>query len=103
MAASAWTPVDENSQASGWTPVDEPTAPTVQQPGMLAKAGQIGTDLAKGVGEGALSTVHGTGELIRKGLNLVHSGTGDAVVPPTGQAAVDQLATPTNTAQKIGF
>jgi hypothetical protein len=64
-------------------------------PSMLSKAGAIGTDLAKGVGEGALDTVHGVGEIIRRGGNLLHAGAGDAIVPPEGQAAVNQLATPT--------
>jgi hypothetical protein len=59
-------------------------------------------DLLKGVGEGVAQTVHGTGELIRRGGNLVSNGLGDAIVPTEGQTALQQIATPTNTTQKVG-
>jgi len=60
------------------------------------------SDPIQGIGEGALETVHGVGELIRKGGNLVHNGLGDEIVPPTGQHALQQIATPDNTVQTIG-
>lgn len=106
MATSAITPppgysVESNpTQGSSLPPGYQIEAP--QSPSLLSQAGQMGSDLLQGVGEGGLSTVHGTGELIRKGLNAVHAGAGDAVVPPSGQAALNQIATPDNTTQKIG-
>lgn len=52
----------------------------------------------KGIGD----TVHGTGELIRKGGNAVHAGLGDKIVPPVGQNALEQASTDTNGAQHVG-
>lgn len=63
------------------------------QGGLTAAAQGVG-DVVQGIGEGALQTVHGTGELIRKGGNLIHAGLGDSIVPQSGQAALQQIATP---------
>jgi hypothetical protein len=66
------------------------------------QAGGAVSDLTQGIGEGALDTIHGTGELIRKGGNFIHAGLGDTVVPPVGQAALNQIATASDTTQKVG-
>ncbi len=61
--------------------------------GWKAAAQGVG-DVVEGIGEGALQTVHGTGELIRKGANLVHSGMGDKIIPASGQTSLQTIATP---------
>lgn len=81
--------------------VESASVPTAQ-PGILAKAGGVASDLLQGAGAGVFDTIHGTGEVIRKGLNAVHAGAGDAVVPPSGQAAMAPLQAANNTTQKVG-
>jgi len=71
-------------------------------PSLLSRVGQAGSDLLQGFGEGALQTVAGTGNLIRKGANAVSSGLGDKIVPPVGSASLESIATPDNTTQQVG-
>jgi hypothetical protein len=109
------TPVQPapSQDSSGMTfdsaPVNQDTHVTTPEPSTLGRlvngAVQLHNDITTGIGQGALDTVHGTGELIRRGLNAVPfvNDLGNKVVPPEGQTALDQLATPTNTAQKVGF
>jgi hypothetical protein len=105
-------PVDYDALAkqAGAVNVPQTTAPaSPAEPSTLGKiingAVQLHNDVSTGIGQGALDTVHGTGELIRKGLNAVPfvNHLGDKVIPPVGQTALDQLSTPTNTAQKVGY
>lgn len=94
------------------------TPPSKPEPSMLSKIGHAGSDLFQGLGEGVLDTVHGTGEIIRKGLNAVDTpspglsdlitghkpqGLGDRLIPPSGQAALEKIATPENTTQMVGY
>jgi hypothetical protein len=104
--------VDYDALARQAGAVDVPTpetTPPASQPSTIGKlasgALQLHKDVTTGIGQGSLDTVHGTGELIRKGLNAVPfvNNLGDKVVPPVGQAALDQMATPQNTAQKVGY
>lgn len=106
MATSPVT-IDPNDVQMHVDPSDvqpEGSAPQAAPPqsGFVNPLAQAGADLLTGAGKGVLQTVHGTGELIRKGMNLVHSGAGDAAIPPSGQQGLDQMSTPTNTAQKVG-
>jgi hypothetical protein len=59
-------------------------------------AGQAGTDITKGVGEGALNTLTGLSPLINK-IPYV----GETLAPSQGIAAAQKLSTPTNTTQKV--
>jgi hypothetical protein len=106
-------PFDELKDAPQSTPgnpfdaiaTDVPAQSQPSQPWYSRAAsavGHAGSDLLQGVGEGALETVHGTGELIRKGGNAVHAGLGDTIVPPAGQQALDKIATPDNLTQRVG-
>lgn len=107
--SKAWVPFDKVHDAihdgGQLVPLAVPK-PTVNMQtsalGHLSAPAQVGSDVLKGVGEGALQTVHGVGELIRQGGNLVHSGLGNVIVPPSGQQALQQVATPENLAQGIG-
>ena len=69
---------------------------------LLSRVGQVGSDLLQGVGEGALQTVAGTGNLIRKGANAISPGLGEKVIPSVGQASLQSIATPDNTTQQVG-
>lgn len=89
-------------QVDSGTPPAAPPTGSVGEQNFVNPMAQAGADMLTGVGQGVAGTVHGTGELIRKGLNFVHAGAGDTVVPPSGQKALDQAATPVNTAQKVG-
>ncbi len=88
--------------ASPVTATGEPSEGPRSLTGDLAAAGHFGSNVLQGVGEGALQTVHGTGELIRKGANYVRPGLGNRIIPVEGQEVLQQIATPENTAQKIG-
>lgn len=98
--------VGEDSNQSSSLPI--PQGAQVGEQSTLSKVGQFGTDLMSGIGEGALDTVHGTGEILRKvgnygSRNSAHPGEGDRVIPPVGQNALEHLATPENTVQKVGY
>lgn len=60
-------------------------------------------EFAKGLGKGALSTVSGVSNLIHGGLNLIDSDTAEKWLPSEGINAEEQMATPTNVAQRAGF
>ncbi len=72
---------------------------------VAAQAGDTASNLIQGIGEGALDTVHGTGELIRKTLNAVPGvdNLGNRVVPVEGQASLAKTATPDNGTQMVGY
>lgn len=90
-------PADSGPVTAGETP-----QPASWLSAGLRGAGETLSDLAQGVGEGALNTVHGTGELLRKGGNYIHAGLGDKIIPPVGQNSLKAIATPDNTTQAIG-
>jgi hypothetical protein len=77
-------------------------APT-QEPGFPQRMGKGLQDITEGAGAGVLNTVHGTGELIRGGGNLIHQGLGDAIVPPAGQKALREMTYTNSPMQKIGY
>ena len=99
-------PYEEPQQAAA------PAAAAAASPSIGQQAKQIVSDFTQGVGEGALQTVHGVGEGVRKfvntGSNLAGGdqigmgNLGDKIVPPEGQAALQGIATPENTTQRIG-
>jgi hypothetical protein len=76
---------------------------SVNEPGFFQRMGTGLRDITEGAGAGLLNTVHGTGELIRQGGNLVHEGLGDAVVPPVGQKALEGMTYTNSPMQKIGY
>ncbi len=90
-----------------------PAAAAGATPSIGQQAKEIVSDFSKGVGEGALSTVHGVGEAIRGATNVASNAAGggqigmgnlgDKIIRPQDQAGVEQLATPANTTQKVGF
>jgi len=102
------TLVLDHSQ-NAWVDVATRKPYTPPEPSTLGKFAngveQLHNDVTTGIGQGALDTVHGTGELIRKGLNAVPfvDHLGNKVIPPQGQAALDNLTTPQNAAQKAGY
>jgi hypothetical protein len=63
----------------------------------LSATGDVLADLAKGFGKGALQTVTSTSRL----LNAI-PGVGETLAPSAGVQAMRQVATPTDTTQKIG-
>jgi hypothetical protein len=65
--------------------------------------GKAAQDITEGAGAGVLNTVHGTGEMIRQGGNLIHQGLGDSVVPPSGQKALDAMTYTNSPMQKLGY
>lgn len=94
--ADATTP--QSPQANPANPfLDSSTAQQAPPPGMMSRAANVGTDLAKGVGEGALQTVNTVSGLINK-----IPGIGETLAPSQGVSSADAIATPTNTTQKVG-
>jgi len=102
--------IAQPTQADPFASIAQPAAASTSPPSNVVNpAAKVGMDLLKGVGEGVADTVHGTGELIRRGLNAVgnlnpngNPNQGDTLIPPSGQQSLNDLATPTNTAQKVG-
>lgn len=96
-------PAEGQEQAQPTGPRDDPRA----------QIGRFATEALKGVGEGALSTVHGVGEAVRGATNLASNAAGggrigmgdlgNKMIRPQDQEALNQIATPENTAQKVGF
>lgn len=69
-------------------------------------AGEMAADVARGVGKGAANTVIGLGSMADAWIPGVHrlsAAINGAFAPDTFQAARQEFATPTNTAQKVGF
>jgi hypothetical protein len=91
-------PLSTSGQAAPQQPFDEKIESTV---------GDVGTGFLKGLGD----TTHGVGELLRKGGNLISTGStepeqgglGNALIPKTGQEAFAQMNKPSNTAQWVGY
>jgi hypothetical protein len=75
----------------------------VNEPGFFQRMGTAARDITEGAGAGVLNTVHGTGELLRHGGNLIHEGLGDAVVPPVGQKALEGMTYTNSPMQKLGY
>lgn len=65
-------------------------------------------EIATGAGKGLLQTAGTLAEGVQSGMNALTPGLGDAAIPPEGPVAkglatMKQIATPENTAQKIGM
>jgi hypothetical protein len=78
-------------------------AAPAQEPGFFQRMGKAAQDITEGAGAGVLNTVHGTGEMIRQGGNLIHEGLGDSVVPPSGQKALEGMTYTNSPMQKLGY
>ena len=98
MSTGAFTLQDIDQPKGQFTAADmDQNSPSVPQSHWLAATGQTLTDLAKGVGEGALQDVNSVSRLINK-----IPGVGETLAPSAGINAARQIATPANTTQKVG-
>lgn len=79
-----------------------PAATEVEPPTMLQRIGSSALDMAKGVGEGALSTLSGTDEWAREHMPAFMTNSDFGFGPPADLQHVKQMATPANTTQQIG-
>lgn len=100
-ASGASTPTDVAHQPASFSGVMQ----TLGTKEGLKAVADPAIGFAKGVGD----TVHGVGELIRKvgnygSRNSAHPGEGDRIIPPSGQAALENISTdePGNYAQHTG-
>jgi hypothetical protein len=99
------TYVDDPPLPKGATYVDDssqkPTA-TSQPETTLQKIGQGATDFAKGMGEGALSTLSVADDWSRKHLPAFFTNSNFGFGPPADIERLKELTRPTNTMQRIG-
>lgn len=79
------------------------TAPPSAPPSMLQSALSTGGDLVKGIGKGALHTISSSDEWAREHLPAVLTNSNMGFGPPANLEHVKEMATPQNTAQKIGY
>lgn len=77
---------------------DLSSVPEINPTAADSKADDVITGIVKGFGD----TIHGTGELIRKGGNAVSDGLGDKIVPPGQNEAFGKAMESDNKTQWVG-
>lgn len=84
------------------TPANQAASQNTPQPGFLQRAGQFGSDLIQGIGEGTISTVASIDELARKHLPEFMTRGSFGFGKPTDIEAERRIAAPDNTTQAVG-
>lgn len=96
-ASGSVTPMPApQTTATAWDAQGNPVAPA-SGPSLASRAGGVLADVGKGIAKGALSTATGVSSLLHE-----IPGIGETLAPEAGIKAAEQVATPTNTAQKVG-
>jgi hypothetical protein len=82
---------------------DPEQAKPTPEPSFLQKAGSTLGDMAKGVGKGAMNTLTSMSQPIHNALEYYKPGLGESVIPQYTINRVNDIKTPQNTAQKVGY